>query len=185
MGFLDSLKDSIKKVVGGDKPAPTFEVIKIYSPMDGVIVDQKKIPDEGFSEGYMGIGLGIKPTSSCDVVSPVGGVLEVLFKTQHAYIVREPKHKVAVMLHIGINTVEIPLEKQAFKTTLQQGQEVSEKQLLCQVNLDVIKEHQKSEVTALLVQNENMEDKKVEVHKKDGEAVSQGELIMTVVKAPS
>lgn len=155
--------------------------IKIYSPLTGVVVEQKKIPDEGFSEGYMGVGVGIQPTDDEEVLCPLTGNLEVLFKTQHAYIVKEQKTQVAVMLHLGINTVNIPLEMKAFTTSLTQGLPVVEKDHLCQMSLEVIRKNATSDISALLVQNENMEGKEVRIHKKDGESVNKGELIMSVL----
>ncbi|KMZ96238.1 hypothetical protein PVNG_02376 [Plasmodium vivax North Korean] len=160
-----------------------FVPIEVYSPFDGIVVDQKEIPDEGFSEGYMGVGVGLKPREDGSVVSPLNGNLEVLFKTQHAYIIREHKHKIAVMLHLGVNTVNISLDKKAFFTELVQGQDVIAKQDLCVMNLDVIREHATSDISALLVQNENMEGKIVKIHKKVGEEIKKGELLLTILKS--
>ncbi|CCE66526.1 PTS sugar transporter subunit IIA [Candidatus Mycoplasma haematominutum] len=180
---MSSVFNKFKSFLGVDKEAPeVFESIKIYAPFSGVVVDQKKIPDEGFSEGYMGVGIGLKPLEDGLVIVPLSGTLEVLFKTQHAYVIREDKTQVAVMLHLGINTVNIPLEKKAFETTLTQGQKVQEKETLCNMNLEIIRKEATSDVSALLVQNENMENKSVEIHKKDGEKVERGDLIMSVIK---
>ncbi|AFN64820.1 phosphotransferase system glucose-specific IIA component [Mycoplasma wenyonii str. Massachusetts] len=168
-----------KKVITKKEEAPKSE-IKIYSPLTGAIIDQKNIPDEGFSEGYMGVGVGIQPKEDEDVWCPLSGNLEVLFKTQHAYIVREPNTQVAVMLHLGINTVNIAPELKAFTTPLTQGLPVKEKDPLCKMSLEVIRKNATSDISALLVQNENMEGKEVKVHKKEGESVTKGELIMSI-----
>ncbi|ADX97561.1 PTS glucose transporter subunit IIA [Mycoplasma suis] len=181
-------------------------VINVYSPIDGFVVSQKKIPDEGFSEGYMGLGVGLRPRTfqtgeekKLEVVAPLGGKLEVVFKTGHAYIIRENKHNLAVMLHLGINTVEISQDKGAFVTELKQGQDINELEPLCTMNLDVIHEIMKTErekpaspeedmegkktsdVSALLVQSENLEGKTVVPVKKDGEPVSKGEVILKII----
>ncbi|RAO95269.1 PTS glucose transporter subunit IIA [Mycoplasma wenyonii] len=180
---MKALIEFVKKFLSGftkKKREELNQEIKIYSPLTGVIVDQKKIPDEGFSEGYMGVGVGIQPTDDEEVLCPLTGNLEVLFKTQHAYIVRELKTQIAVMLHLGINTVNIPLEMKAFTTSLTQGLPVLEKDQLCQMSLEVIRKNATSDISALLVQNENMEGKEVKIHKKDGESVTKGELVMSV-----
>ncbi|AHC39778.1 PTS sugar transporter subunit IIA [Mycoplasma ovis str. Michigan] len=154
--------------------------MRVYSPITGLIVDQKNIPDEGFSEGYMGVGVGIQPKEDEEVVCPLTGNLEVLFKTQHAYIIRELNTQVAVMLHIGINTVNIPAELKAFTTPLTQGLPVQAKDPLCKMSLEVIRKNATSDISALLVQNENMENKEVKIHKKEGESVNKGDLVMSI-----
>ncbi|AGX88802.1 PTS sugar transporter subunit IIA [Mycoplasma parvum] len=199
------LSTIIQKVKSFLKPCgcseKVFKVVNIYSPMDGTIVSQRRIPDEGFSEGYMGEGLGLKPKDNGEILSPLGGKLEVVFRTQHAYIIRESIHNIAVMLHLGINTVNIPAEEKAFETIWAQGQDIKEKEVLCQMNLETIrrimKEEEKkrssgeiseeekptSDISALLVQTENMENKKVEILKKDGDDVEKGELIMRIISS--
>lgn len=153
--------------------------IDIFSPCDGVIVDQKDIPDEGFSEGHMGQGLGIDPSGS-EVCSFMSGKLVVLFKTKHAYVIQEEESGVSVMLHLGVNTVTIPEEHKAFSTDRKVDDVVKAKESLCSMNLDVIEKEAKSKISALLVQNDNMENKKIIYHIKSGE-VKKGDLLMSVV----
>lgn len=156
--------------------------VDIFSPCDGIIVDQKSIPDEGFSEGHMGEGLGIDPVSS-EVCSFMSGKLVVLFKTKHAYIIQNEENGVSVMLHLGINTVTIPEEHKAFSTDRKVDDIVNAKDPLCSMNLEVIEKEAASKISALLVQKDNMEGKKVIYHVKSGEEVKKGDLLMSVVSA--
>lgn len=55
----------------------------VLAPMDGKVIDLKNVNDSAFSEGILGDGLAIEPSSS-QIVSPVDGVVSMLFDTCHA-----------------------------------------------------------------------------------------------------
>lgn len=154
--------------------------IDVFAPCDGEIIEQKKIPDEGFSESHIGVGLGIDPSGN-NVVAPISGKLVVLFRTKHAYIIKEQKSGISVFLHLGINTVNIAEEEKAFSTNLQQDDEVIGNTPLCQMDLEKISKLASSKISALLVQNENMENKKIVYHVTSGK-VKAGDLLFSIVK---
>ncbi|OAL10282.1 PTS sugar transporter subunit IIA [Candidatus Mycoplasma haematobovis] len=163
-----------------EPPKPDFRV-DVFSPCDGELVAQKDIPDEGFSEPHMGEGVGIKPSNS-EIVSFMTGKLVTLFKTKHAYIIKDEDIGVSVMLHLGINTVEIPEELKAFTTNRSEGDNLEANTPLCEMNLEVVQQQEKSIVSALLAMKEDLNGKKVLIHKSLGE-VKKGELIMSIVPA--
>ena len=55
----------------------------VYAPMAGEAVAISEVPDPTFSEGMMGNGIAIKPTSG-KVCSPVNGTVDMMFDTGHA-----------------------------------------------------------------------------------------------------
>lgn len=186
--FSKSREDKIdgkKVVVNASSPLSSDKEkfkVDIFSPFDGELVDQKQIPDEAFAEGHMGYGVGINPTGS-GVESFMTGSLEVLFKTKHAYIIKDKETDVSVLLHIGIDTVKIPEDKQVFKTNRKQGDFLKAHDVLCEIDLGVMKEEAKSTISPLLVQNDNMDGKKIVYHVKTGTNVKKGDLLMSVIPA--
>lgn len=83
----------------------------------------------------MGDGVAVVPSSG-DIVSPVNGILSTVFPTGHAYgIVRSDG--VEVLVHIGINTVD--LSGVGFKSLVQQGQIVKAGQKIATVDLGLLK----------------------------------------------
>lgn len=155
----------------------------IYAPCNGRIIDQKEIGDEAFSTGAMGVGLGIMPADG-DFDCFADGKMSVVYHTNHAYFIsRENDPQISIMLHIGINTVDIDVSKQVFRSAVQVGDEVKVGDALCKANLDGIVSEGKKLDTALLVQNENMEGKQVIFHSKSGDDVRKGDLLMSVVSA--
>lgn len=181
---------SVNSVNSVKNEIPVLGEFKIYAPFDGVVVPQSQIPDDVFSEGHMGKGLGITPSGSGIVKTSsfMKGKLEVLFKTKHAYIIRDDQTQVAALLHIGINTVNIPAERVAFTTSRKEGDVFkSHGEDMCEINVDSINEaiaagEASSLTSALLVQDENMEKYKVVYHVESGE-VEKGALLMSVVPA--
>lgn len=179
MGFFDSLLK--KKPTVSERPVSKFS-LDIVAPCDGRLVLQKDIPDEGFSEGHMGSGFGIEPVNGV-FRAFLSGELVVVARTKHAYFIKDPGSGVTVMLHIGINTVEIDESKKAFATSRLANDMLVEGDNLCVANLDVIRSEGKQTITPILVQNDNMEGKKVVFKRKAGEFVKSGEVIISVVSA--
>lgn len=172
MSFLNKLKSAVSKKTA---------VVNVYAPVDGEIVKLEKVPDEAFSSGMLGQGLAIKPTHN-SFVAFMDGVLEVVFDTGHAFIIRDPKTEINVLLHIGVDTVNIPAERKVFKKTdLTQGTTVKTGTFLCQADMVNLRKLAKSDLVMVLVQNENLDRFRVDLVKTGG-AVKKGELLLVVRK---
>lgn len=169
------------EVVSSEAPyQPSADgLVDIFAPCDGVVVNQKDIPDPTFAEGHMGYGVGIEPTNGKFKVF-MNGDLVVLYKTKHAYFIKNSVSGVTTMIHIGIDTVEIPEGKGVFKTNRQVNDAVIAGEDLCEVKLETIKAEGKSIVTPVLVQLEGLEGRTVVVRKNSGEVVKAGDLILSV-----
>lgn len=153
--------------------------VEIYAPVDGQIVVQQQIPDEAFSTGMLGIGLAIKPTSE-KVFSPMHGMLTVAYNTGHAYVVTNQATQISVLLHLGVDTVNIDQKLGAFIKKVQQNSLVQKSTNLCEMKLSIIRQKAPSDLAVLLVQNENLDNKKIVHIKKPGEMVKAGDLLMIV-----
>ena len=103
----------------------------IVSPCKGEIIELKDIKDEVFSSGLLGYGFGVKSTQG-EVFSPIDGVVSSVYDTGHAYTI-EGKDGLEVLVHIGIDTVE--LGRELFCPRVKQGDKVKKAILLLMQSL--------------------------------------------------
>lgn len=90
----------------------------ILTPMNGTVIRIKDTGDEVFSQKMVGDGVTIIPSDG-EVLSPVDGEIIQVFDTLHAYGIRS-KDGVEILIHIGINTVE--LKGEGFKSFVKNNQ---------------------------------------------------------------
>ncbi len=130
------------------------------SVVDGTLISLDKVEDQVFSSKMMGDGVAFEPKNG-KIYAPYSGTLNVVFETGHAYGMTTDGG-VEVLVHIGIDTVE--LGGKGFKVLVKQGEHVTQGQLLCEVDLDYVKQQGKSTVVPVIF----TDGRKVEVLK-DGE----------------
>lgn len=100
-------------------------VVEIASPAKGRVIPITEVKDEVFASKGMGDGVGIISEEG-KVYAPISGSVEALFPTGHA--VGLAADGVEVLIHIGINTVE--LDGKGFQAHVQQGDTVKKGDLL-------------------------------------------------------
>lgn len=123
-----------KPVIDVSKENTTREdlsTIDIFAPMEGDLVSLKEVPDTTFSSGAMGDGFAIIPKNGV-VKAPFVGTIAVIAQTGHAVGIRG-KNGIEVLIHVGIDTVE--LNGKFFQTYVTQGQKVSKGQKLISFDL--------------------------------------------------
>lgn len=123
-----------KPVIDVSKENTTREdlsTIDIFAPMEGDLVSLKEVPDTTFSSGAMGDGFAIIPKNGV-VKAPFNGTIAVIAQTGHAVGIRG-KNGIEVLIHVGIDTVE--LNGKFFQTYVTQGQKVSKGQKLISFDL--------------------------------------------------
>ncbi len=125
------------------------KIITVLAPMSGRIVELKEIPDETFSQGKSGQGLAIEPMEG-KVVAPFDGEITSIYKANHCLTVRS-KEGVELLIHIGINTIE--LKGEGFTSHVQLMDKVEQGDLLIEVDLNYLKEQGKSTITPIVVTN--------------------------------
>ena len=121
--------------------------MKIYSPIQGELVGLETVPDAVFSEKMMGEGVAIIPNSN-KVVSPVKGRLSSVFPTKHAFGI-ETKEGIEILIHVGIDTVD--LKGEHFELKVEQGQEVEIGDVLVEVDFDAIEKAGYPIITPVIV----------------------------------
>lgn len=137
-----------KKNVREDK----FKDIEILaSPLKGEIKDLSEVADKVFSEKVLGNGVAIIPSEG-KLISPVEGIVSVVFPTGHAVAVTSNKGA-EILMHIGFNTVS--LDGKYFKLNVTQGETVNKGDLLVEFNIDKIKEEGFDITTPIVITNTN------------------------------
>ncbi len=123
--------------------------VMIASPVNGEVIDLADVPDPVFSSKAVGDGFGIKPVSG-NVVSPVDGTVIMVADTGHA-IAFETDSGLEVLLHLGIDTVQLKGEPFALKASL--GDRVRVGQSIGTMDLDAILKKGKSTTSIVVFTN--------------------------------
>lgn len=129
----------------------TLTDTNIVSPLIGNILPLSEAKDEAFASEALGKGVVIEPTEG-KVVAPFNGKVVTLFPTKHAIgLVSETGAE--VLIHIGINTVE--LDGKCFDAKVVQGDEVVAGQTLVEFDIKGIEEAGYSTQTMIIITNTN------------------------------
>ncbi|EGO2840329.1 PTS transporter subunit EIIC [Enterococcus faecalis] len=121
LGFNDlPLDDSRQEPVLKTEATTVKEKQRIQAPLQGQLVSLDQINDEVFASQQMGKTLAIYPTEE-QIVSPRNGQVTALYPTHHA-IGLKLDNGAEILLHIGINTVE--LKGRGFETFVKVGERV-------------------------------------------------------------
>ena len=148
--------------------------LTLLAPISGTAIPIEDVPDVVFSEKIVGDGIAIKPTSN-KVVAPCDCVVESIFKTKHALILKTIPYDLLLFIHIGIDTVALNGEPFDYKVT--QGQKVKKGDVLVIADLDKIKAAGYNLHTPVVITNSA--DFNAVEHLKMG-AVTAGEDIISV-----
>ena len=103
--------------------------------MSGAVVPMGEVQDEAFATCVLGEGAAIEPSEG-RLYAPADAEVDNLFDTHHA-IGLVTSEGVEVLLHIGINTVE--LAGQHFTAHVEAGQKVKKGDLLISFDMEAIK----------------------------------------------
>lgn len=135
LGFNDLPLDESRQEPGLKTEAGTVkEKQRIQAPVQGQLVSLDQINDEVFASQQMGKTLAIYPTEE-QIVSPGNGQVTALYPTHHA-IGLKLDNGAEILLHIGINTVE--LKGRGFETFVKAGERVRLGQKLLSFDKQII-----------------------------------------------
>lgn len=135
LGFNDLPLDESRQEPGLKTEAGTVkEKQRIQAPVQGQLVSLDQINDEVFASQQMGKTLAIYPTEE-QIVSPENGQVTALYPTHHA-IGLKLDNGAEILLHIGINTVE--LKGRGFETFVKVGERVRLGQKLLSFDKQII-----------------------------------------------
>lgn len=107
MGLFQNFRKATREKQNGSAVRP---VMTIAAPLTGAIVPMEEIPDPAFAEGILGPCVGIEPPEEGGEVclcSPLSGTVTQCSATGHAVGITSADGKTAVLLHAGIDTVEM------------------------------------------------------------------------------
>ncbi|MGO3609324.1 MAG: PTS sugar transporter subunit IIA, partial [Enterococcus sp.] len=121
LGIPDDEKVTEKQAAPVEMDAEAVTKLLIKAPVKGKNVALSNVSDKAFSSSALGKGLGIEPEEDT-IHAPVNGEVVSLFPTNHAIGIKTD-YGVEILIHIGINTVE--LDGKYFETFVKQGDKVS------------------------------------------------------------
>ena len=124
-------------------------ICSLYAPVSGTVIQQIDIPDEVFSSGMLGEGIGIIPSEG-RFVSPVKGTVIDITPTLHAYSILSDEGA-EILIHIGIDTVE--LKGKGFKNLVNVGDKVNVGTPIANVDLNIIDKEGYPRTTAVIIIN--------------------------------
>lgn len=130
-----------KKAAGAEKT--------VVAPLTGKAIPLSAVEDGVFSEGMLGEGAAIEPTSG-EVKAPCNGEISMVFDTKHA-IGLVTEDGVELLIHVGIDTVQ--LNGKCFDVKVKAGDKVKTGDLLSVVDLEGIKAAGYRTVTPVIVSN--------------------------------
>jgi multiphosphoryl transfer protein len=122
---------------------------ELAAPVSGWATPLEQVPDTAFAQKMVGDGIAIDPTSS-ELRAPCDGVVVSLHDAHHACIVR-CHSGVEVLLHIGIDTVE--LRGEGFSPLTRAGQPVKTGDPLIAFDMDVLARKARGLFTLMIVVN--------------------------------
>ena len=135
LGFNDlPLDESRQEPVLKTEATTVKEKQRIQAPVQGQLVSLDQINDEVFASQQMGKTLAIYPTEE-QIVSPGNGQVTALYPTHHA-IGLKLDNGAEILLHIGINTVE--LKGRGFERFVKVGERVRLGQKLLSFDKQII-----------------------------------------------
>ena len=115
--------------------AETKQGAVLAAHMNGTVVPMAEVQDEAFSNCILGDGVAVEPSEG-RLYAPADAVVDNLFETRHA-IGLVTGEGVELLLHIGINTVE--LGGKYFEAHVEEGQKVKKGDLLISFDMDAVK----------------------------------------------
>ena len=125
----------------------TTQPLELLAPLSGVLLALDTVPDPVFANRVIGDGLCIDPTSQT-LCAPLAGVISNIQDSGHAVSITDD-HGVQVLLHIGLDTVN--LAGQGFTRLVEEGQRVEAGQALIEFDADYVALNARSLLTLMLV----------------------------------
>ena len=149
---------------------------EIKSPVNGDVYLTEDIPDETFSKELMGKTVAIMPKDG-KIVAPITGKIKMVFKTKHSIGLFSDDLGVEVMIHVGVDTVN--LNGQYFDCLVKEGDHVKVGQQILKFDLNKIKEN-KYDPTVILVVT-NSEDYFSVLTPSDSKPIKSGDPLIEIV----
>ena len=119
----------------------------LLAPCTGKTVPLSAVPDEVFSGGLLGEGIGIEPANG-KFFAPVDGTVTSVTDSQHALTLMSA-NGTDLLLHIGVDTVRLAGE--GFQLHVALGDRIQAGQPIADVDIDLIRSRGFSAICSLVV----------------------------------
>ncbi|MCT4457470.1 PTS glucose transporter subunit IIA [Lactiplantibacillus paraplantarum] len=109
------------------------DVFEVLTPIEGICIPITDVADEVFAKKMMGDGFAIRPSEAANqVVAPISGKIIALPESKHAIGIMDETRRIAVLVHIGLDTVS--LNGKGFTAHVELNQEVQAGSLLVTID---------------------------------------------------
>ena len=137
------------ETIRGDFMKKQEIIYNIAAPVSGRCVPITEVPDKTFSDKILGDGVAIIPSDG-KILSPVDGKVSTIAETKHAFgFLSEDGFD--ILVHIGLETVS--LSGEGFKVHVKAGDSVKKGDLICEVDLKLLKSKGINPITPVIVCN--------------------------------
>ncbi|WEV50821.1 glucose PTS transporter subunit IIA [Lactobacillus sp. ESL0731] len=124
--------------------------VNFVSPVSGELEELTAVNDDVFSQKMVGDGYAVIPEDG-KIVAPVDGTIVTVMATKHAITMTSTNGNLEILLHFGIDTVD--LKGAPFDIKVKEGQTVKRGTVLAQMDIAAIKEAGKDPVVMTIVTN--------------------------------
>ena len=128
--------------------------VNLASPVNGELEELSAVKDDVFAQKMLGDGFAVIPDNDGKIVAPVDGRILTIMDTKHAVTMESDQGPLELVLHFGIDTVE--LKGAPFEIKVKSGQYVKRGDVIAQMDVPAIKAAGKP--TDVMVMINNMED---------------------------
>lgn len=146
--FVLSLRFEGKKK---QEPVQALDVPEntVSAPVEGSLIPMEQIPDETFSTGVLGMGVGIQPAKG-EITAPFDGTVTQVADTGHALGLAS-RDGLELLIHVGIDTVE--MNGKGFAPKVREGDAIRAGQLLMQFDKAAIAAAGHPDVVVIMLTN--------------------------------
>lgn len=148
----------------------------IGSPLNGTAIDLAEVKDETFSSGMLGQGIAVVPSEGV-VYAPFDGVVTALFPTLHAIGLTDSTGSVEILIHVGMDTVE--LNGEGYQGFCKDGDKVKKGDKLITFDIEEIRSRGYDVTTPVIISN-SPDFSDIQAEKKG--TVSSGESVLYLKK---
>jgi glucose-specific phosphotransferase system IIA component len=129
-----------------EKTTELYSIVK-----KGELCKIEEVPDETFSSKMLGDGVAFKYDTDV-ILSPCDATVVMFYPTKHA-IGLETKDDIEILIHIGINTVN--LGGDGFEALTQVKDKVRRGQPLLKINREIMEANNINLITSLIITSNN------------------------------
>ena len=148
----DDYDDVTTEIEPAEEELPVIfrtEAGDVKAPVEGRLVAMEDIPDDTFSSGLLGQGVGIEPGAGV-IKAPFDGTVEAVEEADYAIRLRS-KTGMEVLIHVGVDTVA--MNGAGFDPRVDRGDEVREGDEILYFDIDAIRSAGHSDIVIVLLTN--------------------------------